>query len=466
MRAHNHPLLTFLLRSLWIFAMAAAGVTTFAELCRPAAFTANAVTAANGNAVERQPATARGSASYRWNLDNDGMPLVNLPERIGSGLDQSLTYAMGQFEFPLFQSLYYNARARKYVVMVIANDDAANAGMVQGLTTRRAEFVELARIGTDAFAANGKLNLRLEDQGALKVMTTGDGTVYRFGALRDGEFHCRQINDRHGAAIALNYTDDALLANISDDRGRTITFNYTNDYVSSVAQTWLANAKRLRKTWMIEDEIHFAHVVAAVAAAPARLAPGKHMPSNAIRTNYTQAMAASDSVLAAIFGGPGAIAAANGFEPVGLGQQYPLYRGDLIADDGRVLRGHLSFAMHLYGSADGTRDTELYIPAGFTAHSDEPSPTDAVMTFYYPRLGNLTDVTLAVFHVRNFHLSYVGERVHIGSIGGPGGSIGSYRHSHLEFYRGNTGLPSLAARQQLRIDPATVFGSAAVNGGR
>jgi hypothetical protein len=439
--------------------MAVAGVTTFAEFGRPAAFTSRAATA-NGNTVERQPAAVRDSgASYRWNLNNDGMPLVNLPERIGSGLDQSLTYSMDQFEFPLFQSLYYNARARKYVVMVIANDDAANPGMVQGLTTRRTEFVELAPIGTEAFAANGKLNLRLEDQGGLKVLTTGDGTVYRFGALRDGEFHCRQINDRHGVAITLNYTDDALLATISDDRGRTITFNYTNDYVSSVAQTWLANAKRLRKTWVIEDEVHFAHVVASGAAASATLAPGKHMPSNAIRANYTRAMAASDSVLAAIFGGPGAIAAANGFEPVGLGHQYPLYRGDLIADDGRVLRGHLSFAMHLYGSADGTRDTELYIPAGFTTHSDEPSPTDAVMTFYYPRLGNLTDVTLAVFHVRNFHLSYVGERVHIGSIGGPGGSIGSYRHSHLEFYRGNTGLPPLAARQQLRIDPATVFGS-------
>ena len=115
--------------------------------------------------------------------------------------------------------------------------------------------------------------------------------------------------------------------------------------------------------------------------------------------------------------------------------------------------------MHLYGSADGTGETEVYIPLGFTAHSDEPSPTDAAITFYYPRLGNLTDVTLAVFHVQNFPLSYEGERAHIGSSGGPGGSIASYKHSHLEFYRGNTGLPPLAARVQLRIDPATVFGS-------
>jgi hypothetical protein len=170
-------------------------------------------------------------------------------------------------------------------------------------------------------------------------------------------------------------------------------------------------------------------------------------------------MAASDLKLAAIFGGTGAVAAANGFEPTKLSSQYPLYRGDVMGDDGRVRRGHLSFAMHLYGSDDGTSETALYVPAGFTAHSSGPSPTDAVVTFYYPRLGNLTDVTLAVFHVANFQLVHEQDRVRIGNIGGPGGSIACYKHSHLEFYHGDTGLPSLAARTDLRIDPATVFTS-------
>ena len=79
------------------------------------------------------------------------------------------------------------------------------------------------------------------------------------------------------------------------------------------------------------------------------------------------------------------------------------------------------------------------------------------MSFYYPRLGNLTDVTLVVFHVANFQLSYEAGRVRIGNIGGPGGSIACYRHSHIEFYRGDTGLPSAAARPALRIDPNSVF---------
>ena len=123
-----------------------------------------------------------------------------------------------------------------------------------------------------------------------------------------------------------------------------------------------------------------------------------------------------------------------------------------------VRRGHLSYAMHLYGSADGSGDSSLYVPAGFTSHSAQPSPTDGVVTFYYPRLGNLSDVTLAVFHIADFQISIEGERVRIGNIGGPGGGTAAYKHSHIEFYRGNAGLPALSARPALRIDPATVFG--------
>src|SRR5687767_15181175 len=113
--------------------------------------------------------------------------------------------------------------------------------------------------------------------------------------------------------------------------------------------------------------------------------------------------------------------------------------------------------MHLYGNANGTSDTEVYVPSGFTSHSAMPTPTDAAVTFYYPRLGNLSDVTLAVFHIADFRLVADGQRVRIGKVGGRGGSIACYRHAHIEFYRGKTGLPSAASRPRLRIDPATVF---------
>ena len=164
-------------------------------------------------------------------------------------------------------------------------------------------------------------------------------------------------------------------------------------------------------------------------------------------------------MLARIFGGPNAIAAANSFEPAGLSGQYPIYRGDLIGADGRNHPGHLSFAMHLYGSEDGTGTTALYVPAGFTSNTNTPTPSDAAVTFFYPRLGNLTNVTLAVFHVADFSIREENGRIRIGNIGGRGGSFELYKHSHIEFYRGNTGLPASNQRQALRINPAEVFGA-------
>jgi len=184
----------------------------------------------------------------------------------------------------------------------------------------------------------------------------------------------------------------------------------------------------------------------------------KAIPRSAITPSYTPEMANCDRLLASIFGGPGAVAAANGFEPAGLANQYPIYRGDIVGDDGVRRRGHLSYAMHLYGSPNGTADTALYVPTGFTSHSTQPTPTDAAVTFYYPHLSNLNNVTVAVFHVANFAIRDEGGRVRIGSIGGRGGSYAFYKHSHLEFYRGNTGLPSGGSRESLRIDPAAVFG--------
>lgn len=386
-------------------------------------------------------------STYRWNLGDEGLPLVSLPDHIRGNLDLSFSYAMGQFQFPLFQSLYFNARMGKYILMVIPKHG------------RRAEFIDLEPgKGPDSFAANDDSNLLLTGKGDLKLLTTSDGTVYTFAPFDDGELHCSQISDREGLVISLRYTNESFIDTVSDASGRTIKFSYTNDYVSAITQTWDVDQAKLRKTWAVDGAF-----TTSPTLSGGKMGTGesKHIPSNAIRPAYTDEMALSDSRLAAMFGGPGAVAAANGFEPRALGSQYPLYRGDLISDDGKILRGHLSFAMHLYGSADGTQETELYVPTGFISNTSEPTPTDAAVMFYYPKLGNLTDVTVAVFHVANFHLSYEDGRVRIGNIGGPGGSIGSYKHSHIEFYRGNTGLPSGLMRAKLRIDPVSVFASTA-----
>jgi len=183
----------------------------------------------------------------------------------------------------------------------------------------------------------------------------------------------------------------------------------------------------------------------------------KSIPANALSRAYTSEMAESDRLLAHIFGSPEAVAAANGFEPTGLASQYPFYRGDLKGADGITRRGHLSCAMHLYGNADGTATTPIYVPAGYISHSKTPTQTDAAVTFFYRRLGTLANVTLAVFHVANFSIVAENGRVRIGEIGGRGGSFPSYKHSHIEFYSGNVGLPPASRRPALRIDPTVVF---------
>jgi hypothetical protein len=262
------------------------------------------------------------------------------------------------------------------------------------------------------------------------------------------------IKEAGGATLHLLYAaNNLMLHGIIDGFGRSVTFNYDSARVSSVTQRWMARSGGVTKTWSIadslkggNDQIKHSHVIAK-----------KALPVNAVVRHYTPAMAASDKFLAHLFGGPDAVAGANGFEPAGLAASYPLYRGDVIGDDGVERRGHLSYAMHLYGSTDGTRDSPLYVPSGFTIHSAQPSPTDAALTFYYPKLGSLPCVTIAVFHVADFRISYEGGRVRIGSLGGPGGSSPLYKHSHIEFYRGNTGLPSRAARDGLGIDPAEIF---------
>ncbi len=399
------------------------------------------IKAANGPLNEAAPAT------FKWNLTEKGLPLLGLPGMsLTPSLDQTLSYPLDHFSFPIFQSLSYDAEHGQYLLPSLSREG------------KDVHFITLAASETkNTYLSTDGAGIKLIDNDGMKVVRTSDGTKYIFVRYPDGEFRCATIKDPGGASLNLLYTANGLMLHgVVGSAGRTITFNFASDGIKSITQTWMSNSEGLTKTWSVgelpqkpnDPAVKFSHAFSAFA---------KFVPANAVVRRYTEEMAASDKALAHIFGGPNAVAGANGFEPAGLAAAYPLYRGDTIGDDGVERRGHLSFAMHLYGNADGTKDSPLYVPAGFTQHSDQPSPTDAAVIFYYPKLGNLTDVTLAVFHIADFQLSYEGERVRIGNLGGPGGSSPAYKHSHIEIYRGNTGLPPLSARPALRIDPTTVF---------
>jgi hypothetical protein len=387
-------------------------------------------------------AVSRSEVAYQWNVSQRDLPLLGLSAaRLQAGFDQSLAFPAGQFAFAIFRSLNFDETDGKYLLPVLTKD-------------RHFAFIELARAG----AANTYLSdegFQLVEKNGMKIVKTADGTSYSFTQYPDGEFRCATIKPATGPTLFLLYTANGLMLHgVNDSSGRSVTFNYGQNGIQSLTQTWMSDMAGVTRTWTIGDDedpsLKFAHTVGSRSA--------KFVPSNAIVREYTSEMAACDKLLARIFGGPNAVAGANGFEPAGLAASYPLYRGDVVGNDGKVRRGHLSYAIHLYGSPDGRGDSPLYVPAGFASHSNEVTPTDAAVTFYYPKLGNLTDVTLAVFHVAEFQITSEGDRVRIGNIGGHGGSSPLYKHSHIEFYKGNVGLPGTAARAALRINPATVFG--------
>jgi hypothetical protein len=399
------------------------------------------------SAIDSVDSSAPQFTEYKWNVGDRQSPLLSLPDaNLKVGLDHTISYPVAQFNFPIFQSLSYDEENGRYLLPSISRE------------SNGVHFIAFEPTETrNTFASTDGTNLKLIDNDAQKTVRTREGSRYIFVRYPDGEFRCASIRDASGASLNMLYTANGLMLHgVVDATGRTLTFNYSSAGLESVTQTWMANAEGQTKTWAVGNatlaetkSVKYSHAVGIISA--------KALPNNALVRAYTAEMAASDKMLAHVFGGASAVAGANGFEPAGLAGSYPLYRGDIVGDDGRPRRGHLSYAMHLYGNADGSGDSALYVPAGFTSHSAQPSPTDGVVTFYYPRLGNLTDVTLAVFHVADFQIRNEGNRVRIGNIGGPGGATPAYKHSHLEFYRGNAGLPALSARPRLRIDPATVF---------
>lgn len=408
--------------------------------------------------VSDQPIAAKvedaNAQAFRWNVSDKALPLLGLANKqLQPGFDQFLSYPLDPFRFPIFQALSYDDERAKFL---LPSFSAASKGV---------HFIEFGPAEKkNTYVSTDGNNIRLIDNDGTKVVATPNGTRYLFVRFPDGEFRCASIRDTSGASLNLLYTANGLMLHgVVDSAGRTVTFNYSTQGIESLTQTWMADSTGLSKTWMVGEEpdtaanseVKYSHAVASARTLSPAI--NKTVPSNALVKQYTTTMADSDKFLANVFGGPGAVAGANGFEPAGLSATYPLYRGDIIGDDGVERRGHLSYAMHLYGNTDGTRACPLYVPVGFTQHSEQPSPTDAVMTFYYPRLGNLTDVTLAVFHIADFQITNEGDRIRIGSIGGPGGSSAAYKHSHIEFYRGNTGLLPLAERPSHRIDPAAIF---------
>lgn len=167
---------------------------------------------------------------------------------------------------------------------------------------------------------------------------------------------------------------------------------------------------------------------------------------------YNEARKASDLRIAEIFGGEGAVAAANGYEPMGL----PGYKSELHRWRGALPGGppgHLETHMHLYGSSDGKGVTPIYLPEGFVylgAMTTAAGKAEGGHSFYFRKLGKLRNVTMHVFHVDDFEIKRNVRNdagsIRIGNVGGPGGRPvpgarpadleRPYIHAHFTLHKG------------------------------
>ncbi|MFS8085779.1 MAG: hypothetical protein ACMG6H_09130, partial [Acidobacteriota bacterium] len=274
------------------------------------------------------PGTPNAVTLFTWNIDDKQLPLLGLAgDRLKPGFDQSLSFPLDQFGFPIFQALSYDDEHGRYVLPAFSREGNG------------VHFIEFGPTEIkNTFTSTDGANIKLIDNDNLKTIRAADGTKYTFVRYPDGEFRCAGIKDARGAYLSLVYTANGLtLHGVVDSSGRTLTFNYDSVGIASVTQNWMANSEGLSKTWLVGENPTSEPLAEVIATAPAgerrmtasaasfrtnELAATKALPTNAIVRAYTSEMAASDKLLAQIFGGSHSVAAGSGFEPAGLAAAY------------------------------------------------------------------------------------------------------------------------------------------------
>src|SRR5258708_33651178 len=227
-------------------------VLCFMNICVGAALTSTAKVDTARNHVrfiaaitESNGSVDAASSAFKWNVSDKGLPLLGLPNtHLTSGLDQSLSYPLAQFSFPIFLALNYDDEHARYLLPALSKE------------SKGVHFIEFVPSGTkNTYTSVDGANIQLVDNDNMKVVRIADGTRYVCVRYPDGEFRCSSIKDSSGASLSLLYTANGLLLHgVVDSSGRTITFNYASDGIKSVTQTWMANLEGLTNTWMVGEQ--------------------------------------------------------------------------------------------------------------------------------------------------------------------------------------------------------------------
>ena len=115
-----------------------------------------------------------GGVLFQWNLGQNELPLLSLPEaHLKADVDKSLTYPIGQFEFPIFQSLDYDEQRSSYVLPSRLRD---------GHIAHIIEFKSTAN--RNVYTSVDGSNIQLTDRETLKSLRTSEaGAIPSEGIL-------------------------------------------------------------------------------------------------------------------------------------------------------------------------------------------------------------------------------------------------------------------------------------------
>ncbi|HXD32516.1 MAG TPA: DUF4214 domain-containing protein, partial [Pyrinomonadaceae bacterium] len=178
------------------------------------------------------------------------IPLVRLPGRAGLDLGLTISYSSAavwtrsgpyiyfdddnsslspgfRFGFPTVQELFFNAQTKQNAYLLI---------------TSAGKRVELRQVGTsNIYEAADSSYLQLTDtsgsNGKLLLRST-DGTQLSYQKL-ENEWRCKEIKDRNGNYLTVNYNNLGDLSSVIDTLGRTLTFNYdSNANLNEITQVW------------------------------------------------------------------------------------------------------------------------------------------------------------------------------------------------------------------------------------
>jgi YD repeat-containing protein len=200
------------------------------------------------------------SRNHNWTL-----PLVSLPGRAGLDLGLALTYnslvwtkdATGvtfdadrgfpspgfRLGFPVVQARFVNPQIQK------ANQPVRYSYLLVTPSGARAELRQ--KVGSpNVYESADSSYLQLTDYGggALQLAST-DGTRLTF-FLTGGEHQCREVLDRNGNYLTVNYDALGQIANVVDTLGRVVTFNYDAfQNLLSITQPW----KRETETGAVQE---------------------------------------------------------------------------------------------------------------------------------------------------------------------------------------------------------------------